>query len=148
MRVKFYALLALVLVLSLCAAGCGTTKTKRTVTLTGKIEVPPLAITAPREGKILGLILEKGDRIRKGEPLFAITQKGEDAGIEKATADLARAEAELKNAKSGASAAQVKKLPAPTMATSSPTGMSGFGRLPQPASSNPAPAACRKRRRE
>ena len=107
MRVKFYALLALVLVLSLCAAGCGTTKTKRTVTLTGKIEVPPLAITAPREGKILGLILEKGDRIRKGEPLFAITQKGEDAGIEKATADLARAEAELKNAKSGASAAQI-----------------------------------------
>ena len=107
MRVKFYYLLALVLVLGLCAAGCGTTKTKSTVTLTGKIEVPLLAITAPREGKILGLILEKGDRIRKDEPLFAITQKSEDAGIEKATSDLARAEAELKNAKSGASAAQI-----------------------------------------
>jgi multidrug resistance efflux pump len=75
MRQKFYALLVLVLVLCLGAAGCGVTKTKRTLTLTGKLENPVTAITAPRDGKVLGLILEKGDRIRKDEPLICHYQK-------------------------------------------------------------------------
>jgi HlyD family secretion protein len=107
MRQKLLLLLALVLLVCFCASGCGVTKTKRTLTLTGKLENPVTAITAPRDGKVLGLILEKGDRIRKDEPLFAITKKGEDAGVEKATAELARAQAELKTAKGGASAAQI-----------------------------------------
>jgi HlyD family secretion protein len=107
MRQKLFMIIALVLLVSLGASGCGVTKTKRTLTLNGKLENPVTAITAPRDGKVLGLILEKGDRIRKDEPLFAITRKGEDAGVEKATAELARAQAELKNAKGGASAAQI-----------------------------------------
>lgn len=107
MRHKLYWLLLLILFCTLIISGCSPNKTKRTLTATGKLENPVTAITAPRSGKVLGLILEKGDRIRKDEPLFAIAQKEQDAGVEKATVELTKAEAELKNAKGGASAIQI-----------------------------------------
>ncbi len=53
-------------------------------------------ITAPANGKILGLILEKGDRIGKEQPLFAIDDQQLTAEIKQAAADAARAEATLK----------------------------------------------------
>ncbi len=53
-------------------------------------------ITAPADGKILGLILEKGDRIGKGQPLFAVSDQQLDEEIKQAAADAALAEAALK----------------------------------------------------
>ncbi len=106
-QVFLYMALIVVLGIMFSLSGCKAAKSKRTLTLTGKIETPVTAITSPRSGKVLGLILGKGDRIRKGEPLFAITREGEDAGINKATSELAKAEAQLKNAKNGGSPAQI-----------------------------------------
>jgi multidrug resistance efflux pump len=108
MNHKLYlSIIAIITMFCLLLSGCNASKAKHVIKLSGKIETPLTAITAPRAGKVLGLILEKGDRIRKGEPLFAIAKKGDDEGINKATTELARAEAQLKNAKSGASAAQM-----------------------------------------
>lgn len=60
-------------------------------------------ITAPAEGQILGLILEKGDRIGKEQPLFAIDDKQLAEEIKQADANAARAEAELKIMQNGQS---------------------------------------------
>lgn len=60
-------------------------------------------ITAPAGGQILGLILEKGDRIGKEQPLFAIDDKQLAEEIKQADANATRAEAELKIMQNGPS---------------------------------------------
>lgn len=69
----------------------------------GKVYFPVYDITAPAEGKILGLILQKGDRIGKEQPLFAIDDEQLSSQIKQAAADAARAEAELKVMQNGQS---------------------------------------------
>ena len=57
----------------LLVAGCGKpAATLPTVIGSGSVDIPAYKITAPAAGKILGLILESGERIGKGQPLFAI----------------------------------------------------------------------------
>lgn len=100
-------LLACTLLLSLLLTGCTNTQSKRTLKLTGKLTAPTFAITAPRPGKILGLISEKGERIRKGQPLFAIPQAGDNEAIDQATAELTRAQSQLQNATGGNNAGAI-----------------------------------------
>lgn len=59
----------------------------------GSVDIPAYKITAPAAGKILGLILESGERIGKGQPLFAIEQLELDAAVEDAATEAARADA-------------------------------------------------------
>ena len=51
----------------------------------GTISIPTYAVKAPTAGKLIGLISEKGERISKGQPLFAIG----DAQLDKQVKDLA-----------------------------------------------------------
>jgi HlyD family secretion protein len=105
---KKLSILAIFLTLTLVLTACSSkTPVKRELSLKGTLEVPVTAITAPREGKILGLILDKGDRIRKDQPLFAIARDTNNSAVEQATAELARAEANLRNAKSGGTPSQL-----------------------------------------
>ena len=67
--------LLLLLCSMLLVAGCGKpAATLPTVIGSGSVDIPAYKITAPAAGKILGLILESGERIGKGQPLFAIEQ--------------------------------------------------------------------------
>ena len=67
----------------LLVAGCGKpAATLPTVIGSGSVDIPAYKITAPAAGKILGLILESGERIGKGQPLFAIEQLELDAAVE------------------------------------------------------------------
>ena len=85
----------------LLVAGCGKpAATLSTVIGSGSVDIPAYKITAPAAGKILGLILESGERIGKGQPLFAIEQPELDAAVEDAATE-ARADAELTNLESG-----------------------------------------------
>ena len=86
----------------LLIAGCGKpAATLPTVIGSGNVDIPAYKITAPAAGKILGLILESGERIGKGQPLFAIEQPELDAAVEDAATEAARADAELTNLESG-----------------------------------------------
>ena len=86
----------------LLVTGCGKpAATLPTVIGSGSVDIPAYKITAPAAGKILGLILESGERIGKGQPLFAIEQPELDAAVEDAATEAARADAELTNLESG-----------------------------------------------
>lgn len=66
-----------------------------------KLIIPTYTINAPAKGKILGLILEKGEHIGKGQPLFAIASDEIDAKVKNTSEELVKAEAELKRLEIG-----------------------------------------------
>lgn len=100
---SFYMKKLLLLFCSLLlVAGCGkSAATLPTVIGSGNVDIPAYKVTAPAAGKILGLILESGERIGKGQPLFAIEQPELDAAVEDAATEATRADAELTNLESG-----------------------------------------------
>ena len=60
----------------LLVAGCGKpAATLPTVIGSGSVDIPAYKITAPAAGKILGLILESGERIGKGLLLKTLLPK-------------------------------------------------------------------------
>lgn len=97
MQNKF--ILLLICVTTLLMAGCGAND--KNFLGSGAAQVPMYNIEAPADGKILGLISEKGERITKGQPLFAIADEATDDMAAKLTANLAKAQAELKSMEEG-----------------------------------------------
>ena len=87
----------------LLLAGCSR-QTRQTVHLQGKVEAVTTTLQAPAAGKVQGLIVEKGDRIRKGEPLFGVADGTGTSVPGKAAQELAKAQAELRRAQAGGSA--------------------------------------------
>lgn len=81
-------------------AGCGNFANDK-VLGSGKINVPVYDIKAPANGKILGLISEKNERISKDQPLFAIEDNKTDTSVKDISLQLALAEAELKKLEQG-----------------------------------------------
>ena len=70
MMKKIYALLLLFCLVITAACGKQQSKPEKdTVRLQGKTEAVFHTVKAPVEGSIRGLILDKGERIRKGQPL-------------------------------------------------------------------------------
>ena len=70
---KFTFIIFTILIM-LFSAACKN-ETKAPALGSGSVYFTVYDITAPAEGQILGLILEKGDRIGKEQPLFAIDDK-------------------------------------------------------------------------
>lgn len=98
---KFTFVIFIILIM-LFSAACKN-ETKAPALGSGAVYFTVYDITAPAEGQILGLILEKGDRIGKEQPLFAIDDKQLAEEIKQADANAARAEAELKIMQNGQS---------------------------------------------
>ena len=93
---KFLFCLSIIILL-LALGGCAAP--------TAKVEPskhPALyTIKAPASGKIIGLIAEKGERIGRGQPLFAISDATLDAQVKELQMQVAKAEAELKRMEQG-----------------------------------------------
>ncbi|MEE3478640.1 MAG: HlyD family efflux transporter periplasmic adaptor subunit [Succiniclasticum sp.] len=100
----YLGVLALFLLFACLTAGCGK-PAKQTVRLTGKVQLVRTEVKAPAAGKVQGLIVEKGERIRKGEPLFGIASADGKTDPGPKAKELAKAQAELHRAQSGNSAA-------------------------------------------
>ena len=98
---KFTFIIFTILIM-LFSAACKN-ETKAPALGRGNVYFTVYDITAPAGGQILGLILEKGDRIGKEQPLFAIDDKQLAEEIKQADANAARAEAELKIMQNGQS---------------------------------------------
>lgn len=98
MMKKLTLIILAILILALTACKSSTT----TPALgSGSVYFPVYQITAPADGKILGLILEKGDRIGQEQPLFAVDDQQLTAEIKEAATDAARTEAEIKAMQNG-----------------------------------------------
>ena len=83
-------------------AACGTPKkTENISTLQGKTEAVYYTVKAPVDGEIRGLILDTGERIRKGQPLFGLGTQDKNPEVEKAGTELAKAQARLNHASQG-----------------------------------------------
>ncbi len=67
----------------------------------GKLHIPTYEVQAPATGQIIGLIAENGERISKGQPLFAIGDQQLDAQAKELAAQAAKAAAELKRLEQG-----------------------------------------------
>lgn len=96
---KKLALLILAILIPLLAACKNDSSTPALGS--GSVYFPVYQITAPADGKILGLILQKGDRIGQGQPLFAVDDQQLAAEIKEAATAAARTEAEIKAMQNG-----------------------------------------------
>jgi len=98
--------LLLLLVCLILTAACGKPRTtEKNIQLQGKTEAVIYTVRAPVDGEIRGLILDVGERIRKGQPLFGLGTQDENPEVEKAATELAKAQARLNNAAQGNSEA-------------------------------------------
>ena len=101
---KIWMLLSLLCIVM--AAACSKPQTtEKNIRLQGKTEAVLYTVKAPVDGEIRGLILDTGERIRKGQPLFGLGTQDENPEVEKAATELAKAQARLNNASQGNSEA-------------------------------------------
>ena len=68
---KILCCMAAVCLTAFSLSGCSLQKADNSLGR-GTISIPTYAVKAPTAGKLIGLISEKGERISKGQPLFAI----------------------------------------------------------------------------
>ena len=98
--------MVMLLVCLILTAACGKPEaTDKNIRLQGRTEAVLYTVKAPVDGEIRGLILEAGERIRKGQPLFGLGTQDENPEVEKAATELAKSQARLNNASQGNSEA-------------------------------------------
>lgn len=98
---KVICILSACLVL-LATSGCSPQSSNALGSAT--LSIPTFAVKAPAAGKLMGLISEKGERISKGQPLFAVSTEAVDGKAKELATQLAKAEADLKRLEVGTSA--------------------------------------------
>lgn len=81
-------------------SGCSLQKADNSLG-SSTISIPTYAVKAPTAGKLIGLISEKGERISKGQPLFAIGDAKLDKQVKDLATQVAKAEADLKRMQQG-----------------------------------------------
>lgn len=112
MQQRIRILIAVIFTL-LAFAGCGKNTTAPTQKEQPQVFKPVThTITSPRAGRVIGLIAEKGERISKGQPLFAIADEELSQQFAKATTELAKEEAKLKVMQTGVPESSDANLPA------------------------------------
>lgn len=108
MQRLFHIIFSILLIASLCIGCSSSPKVATNTSASNKLHT----ITAPKDGKIIGLIVEKGERISKDQPLFAMADEQLAKELKKISADLAAAEAKLKVMQNGTSAPNTANIPA------------------------------------
>ena len=81
---KKVCMLLLLFCLLVTAACSKPQTTEKSIRLKGKTEAVLYTVKAPVDGEVRGLILEPGERIRKGQPLFGLGTQDENPEVGKA----------------------------------------------------------------
>lgn len=97
---KILCCMAAVCLTAFSLSGCSLQKADNSLG-SGTISIPTYAVKAPTAGKLIGLISEKGERISKGQPLFAIGDAKLDKQVKDLATQVAKAEADLKRMQQG-----------------------------------------------
>ena len=84
---KKVCMLLLLFCLLVTAACSKPQTTEKSIRLKGKTEAVLYTVNAPVDGEVRGLILEPGERIRKGQPLFGLGTQDENPEVGKAAAE-------------------------------------------------------------
>lgn len=108
MQRLIHIIFSVFLIASLCIGCSSSQKATSNANSSSKLHT----ITAPKTGKIVGLIVEKGERISKDQPLFAMADEQLSKDLEKSSADLAAAEAKLKVMQNGTAVPNTANIPA------------------------------------
>jgi HlyD family secretion protein len=85
-------------VVSAAFAGCQPAGETR---FQGYVEGEPVLVAAQQGGQLTALLIERGDTVARGTPLFSQDEAIEAAGVDQARAQLAQAEAQAANLASG-----------------------------------------------
>lgn len=89
-------------IFTLCLIGCAKSDSSNNSKSTVKPATPIMHnIKAPKPGKIIGLIAEKGERISKDQPLFAMQDETLSKQLATVTTEIAKEEAKLKVMQTG-----------------------------------------------
>jgi HlyD family secretion protein len=78
----------------------------------GYIEAEYVFVAAPLSGTLEQRPVERGDRVRSGDPLFALEHASEAAGVEEADRRLGQSEAKLANLRKGQRPTEIASLEA------------------------------------
>lgn len=97
---KILCCMAAVCLTAFSLSGCSLQKADNSLG-SGTISIPTYAVKAPTAGKLIGLISEKGERISKGQPLFAIGDAKLDKQVKDLATQVAKVEADLKRMQQG-----------------------------------------------
>lgn len=97
---RYYKIFLTLLLVALLLGGCGGSMQHKKIG-EGALTIPSYTVQAPASGQIIGLIVEKGERIGEGQPLFAIGDQQLDSQVKELTAQTAKAAAELKRLEQG-----------------------------------------------
>lgn len=97
---KILCCMAAVCLTAFSLSGCSLQKASGSLG-SGTISIPTYAVKAPTAGKLIGLISEKGERISKGQPLFAIGDAQLDKQVKDLATQVAKTEADLKRMQQG-----------------------------------------------
>lgn len=108
MQRLIHIIFSILLIASLCIGCSSSQKPASNASSSSKLHT----ITAPKAGKIIGLIVEKGERISKDQPLFAMADEQLSKDLAKCSADLAAAEAKLKVMQNGTASPNTANIPA------------------------------------
>lgn len=79
----------------MAVTACSKTASPKNIEFHGTLRAVHYTITAVKDGEVRGLILEKGERIRKEQPLLGLGTQENNPQADKAAADLAKAQAEM-----------------------------------------------------
>ena len=90
--------LPLALLLLLLLPGCKPSETER---FQGYVEGEPVLVAAQQSGQLTSLVVQRGDEVKLGAPLFSQDQAPEVANVSQAKAQLAQAQAQLADLATG-----------------------------------------------
>ncbi|MDO4920391.1 MAG: HlyD family efflux transporter periplasmic adaptor subunit [Phascolarctobacterium sp.] len=91
---RYCKLFLTLLLTALLLSGCSNSGQSKKIG-SAPLSIPSYEVKSPASGQIIGLITEKGERISKGQPLFAISDPQLDAQVKQLAEQTAKAAAEL-----------------------------------------------------
>lgn len=102
----------LLIAIVLLAAGCAEPAPTDRIRVSGHVEATETRIAAEAGGRILTLSVKEGDRVQKGQPILTLDTRDAQLAIDRAKAERAAAEAQLRLVQAGARVEDVRQAQA------------------------------------
>ncbi len=102
----------LIIAIALLAAGCAEPAPTDRIRVSGHVEATETRIAAEAGGRILTLSVKEGDRVQQGQAILTLDTRDAQLAIDRAKAERAAAEAQLRLVQAGARVEDVRQAQA------------------------------------
>lgn len=102
----------LFIAIALLAVGCAEPAPTDRIRVSGHVEATETRIAAEAGGRILTLSVKEGDRVQQGQPILTLDTRDAQLAIDRAKAERAAAEAQLRLVQAGARVEDVRQAQA------------------------------------